>query len=133
MKKFLLILITVGLFSGCTTVRMYPGDPLPKEKISILKGAWNEYFFLWRINGRIYKVDGEKLESPDIVELIPGKHEISAYLTQTFSTGLTLSGKIKTFRINTKAGHTYIIDGKWNGGDNEIWIKDDDTGEIITN
>lgn len=128
-KLNLIILSAVILaLSGCaTTVRTYPGEPLPPEKVAILKGACNEYI-VTAVCAYIQKVDDQRAAG-DKVEVLPGKHDVKVYLA--LHGIMTIVGKPRTFSINTEAGHTYIIDGTWSKSNNQIWIVDKQTGAII--
>jgi len=129
--KMLVIGLVATMISimGCTTTRTYTGEQRPVETISILKGAWNEYF-IESVSGHVATVDGKDVRASDKVEVLPGKHEVSVFLVNR-STGLTFTGKPVNFSIITEAGHVYIVDGNWNSYDNQIWIEDENTRKII--
>ncbi len=125
-----LIALTAIALSSCATVRTYSGDPRPKNEIAILKGAWNEYFFT-SVTGHVKSVDGQDIKSADTVEVLPGEHQVSVYLRKRSFGGIFLRGKPVRFTLMAKPGHVYLVDGNWNWGNNQLWIEDTTTGEIV--
>lgn len=128
-SRFIPCLIVIFLtVSGCTTVQTYSGVKLSPDKIAKIKGVTNFYVISF-VSGHILKVDGQKV-SGDEIELLPGSHEVVVYLM--FSGGSTsASGIPQTFTFFAEAGHTYGVDGNWNTRDNQIWIFDEQTKEVV--
>ncbi len=122
------LLVMFLTISGCTTVQTYSGAKLAPDKIAKIKGATNFYVISF-VSGHILKVDGQKV-SGDEIELIPGSHEIVAYL-MFIGGGTSASGIPQTFTFIAEAGHTYKVDGNWNTRDNQIWIFDEQTKKIV--
>lgn len=113
---------------ACTTVQTYSGPQLPRDKIAVIKGAWNEYIIV-SVYGSVLKVDGQTV-SGDEIEVLPGKREVVVFLT-IIGPGQIVSGIPQTFSFIAEAGHVYKVDGNWNRGDNQIWIINEQTKEIV--
>lgn len=126
--RFALLSCLLVVLVACTTVQTYSGPQLPRDKIAVIKGAWNEYIIV-SIVGNLLKVDGQPV-SGDEIEVLPGKREVVVFLT-AFGPGHTTSGIPQTFSFVAEAGHVYKVDGNWNRGDNQIWIIDEQTKEIV--
>jgi len=128
----LVILFIVAM--GCTTKLRYPGPQLPYEKVAKLKGTYNFYYFV-DVECIIVAVDGESVyggiwSSGDTVEILPGKHEVSIGLIYMGLNTLKF-GQFQTFSFVAEAGHVYKADGNWNSGDNQIWIIDKESGQVV--
>jgi len=129
-KLVIIALITTLLsITGCSTTRTYTGEQKPLESISILKGAWNEYF-ITTVRGHIESVDGKDVSGSDKVEVLPGQHEISVFLSNRNISGVTFTSKRMNLSIITEPGHVYVVDGNWNSNNSQIWIQDETTGKI---
>ena len=123
--------------TGCTTKQIYPGPQLSPEKVAKLKGTYNFYYFV-DVECIIAAVDGKSVfggewSSGDTVEMRPGKHEVTMMLLYylIFEMGRSRYGKPQTFSFVAEAGHIYKANRNWNGGDNQIWIIDKQTGKVV--
>ena len=114
--------------AGCTTLQTYPGPQLPPEKVAKLEGTIH-YYIIALVVSQIAFVDG-KFVPWDKAEMLPAKHEVVVYLEAT-SPKAGNTGKFQTFSFVAEAGHVYKVDGNWNFGNNEIWITDRTTGQIV--
>ncbi len=129
--SLLILFITA---TGCTTKLTYTGPQLPPEKVAKLKGTYNFYFLLDAVECIIVAVDGESVyggiwSSGDTVQMLPGKHEVTIELIwHSYDTHYGVS---QTFYFVAEAGHVYKADGNWHGGDNQIWIIDKETGQVV--
>ena len=65
-----------------------------------------------------------------MVEMLPGKHEVSIMLIY-YNLYETTYGQPQTFSFVAEAGHVYEADGNWHGGDNQIWVTDKETGQVV--
>lgn len=128
--KIIIFLTIILAIAGCSATRTYTGEPKARENIAILKGSWNIYF-LSQVFANVGSVDGKDINSSSEVEVLPGEHEVSAYLGIMYSYGGQAVGELQSFKIKVEAGHVYVIDGDWNDGKNLIWIEDENTGKII--
>ncbi|MFH2012352.1 MAG: hypothetical protein ABIJ37_06615 [Pseudomonadota bacterium] len=122
----LIILFMVA--TGCTTTQTYPGPQLSPEKLAKLEGTYN-YYFICDVECVIAAVDGKGFYGT--VEMLPGKHAVTLYLTYSCYKGPTNYGVSQTFSFVAEAGHVYKADGNWHGGDNQIWIIDKKTGKVV--
>ena len=131
MQIKLLILLTVALaIGGCSVPpqRTYSGEQLPPEKVSLLVSAMRE-FYLGGVQAEIIRVDETKIKY-GVVEALPGEHTVEIRLNM-YILWSTKHGKPQTMNITTEAGHIYRAYGKCNRGDNQIWIEDQKTKEVI--
>ena len=113
--------------TGCTTTQTYPGPQLPPEMVAKLEGTYN-YYLVCDVECEIATVDGKGVA--DMVEILPGQHTVTLYLTKSCYDGPRKFGVPQTFSFIAEAGHVYKADGNWNGGDNQIWIIDK-TGNFV--
>lgn len=114
--------------TGCTTTQTYPGPQLPPNRVAKLEGTYN-YYFICDVQCEIATVDGKGVA--DMAEILPGKHTVTLYLTKSCYQGPTNFGVPQTFSFLAEAGHVYKADGNWHGGDNQIWIIDKETGQVV--
>jgi len=106
------ILISVLLFfEGCATLlegvtdlnylRLYPGQPLPKDEIAVLThmNPYSQNVVIRAVDGKKLKVQGH------IIELLPGKHEICA----KYASSSGYSKECATVTFNAIAGSVYVL------------------------
>lgn len=150
-SRFALFLFVIFFtITGCTstrtpiTVRMYSGTQLSPDKIAKIKGTHN-FYLLIAVTAHILKVDGQEVLGEvdgqkvlgEEIEIIPGNHEVIVFLraiaANTYAPGTPSEylGEPQTFSFIAKAGHVYKVDGNWNHRDNQIWIFDEQTREIV--
>ena len=105
MKKVLFFILTVIIFSGCSTIyRGYEGMPLSADKIAILEhpNAMHSPFILEDVDGK-----WRGMGVIERYELLPGEHSITCTLHNPFLT----SAKITIF-FKAEANKTYIAHAK---------------------
>lgn len=129
-----LTIIGTVLFSwvaiSCATVQTYEGDPLPQEKVAVIKSNY------WgHLTGGIIvrEVDGKKVGfNPGDIHVLPGLHTVKIRVTHSYGYLGTIMAS-GTVTLNAEAGHTYMVDGRiYRFGENVwVWIVDEDTDEVV--
>jgi hypothetical protein len=119
-------LILPLLLSACAEdkTQHYPGPPLPREQLAVVKGSL--HFF----GIGAYRVDLLSIDSSDVtdpVEILPGERTISV---EAFSCFYWCGEERREVRFKALAGHTYEIDWDfWRSGD--LLVIALETGEIV--
>ena len=146
--KMILVALSIALIVGCatttTTTKMYTGEELPEEKISVIRGSSGS------LRVRVVAVDDEWVNCPQAgtshgVEVLPGKHQIRAIISRhtdspfpllpfgwVYFGDTSLGGR--ELELNVEAGHKYKIEAKEASGKNAgfIIVVDTNTGEEIS-
>ncbi len=106
-------------------VRAYPGPPLPKMNVAIVKAK----MISWRYTAYIQSVDGNPVEGSFKVELLPGKHTvvIGAIFIRS------LGGKLisETVSLDARAGHVYHVRAKVKNAKMFLWMEDKETKKVV--
>jgi hypothetical protein len=115
---------------SCATVQTYEGDPLPQEKVAVIKSNY------WgHLTGAIIvrEIDGKDVGfNPGDVHVLPGMHTVKIRVTHSLGYLGTIMAS-RTVNLSAEAGHTYMVDGRiYRFGESVwIWIVDEETGEVV--
>ena len=125
-------LLVEFIVSGCGTMQVYPGDPLPPDQVALIKPGYRT-----GVGAQLLSVDGHELGSyEDKAEVLPGSHSITARLRIPYGGGALITTPL-SLNLNAQAGHTYELFGAaWGGGwfepptDFTLWIEDKETETV---
>ena len=129
------LVLLVLVLSGCGTMQAYPGEARSPDQVAIIKPSYKA-----GPKVEILSVDSRKLESgKDKVEVLPGRHTISARIIVSNGEDMTVITNPMTLKFKAKAGHTYELIGETAGGgwfgpctEFGIWIQDEDSKTLVT-
>jgi hypothetical protein len=128
MKKSALIILLIGLLSGCAATgdgyREYPKN----QAHATLRGS-DTFYVTTRVLMQIESIDGQPITtslwtSADKFSIAPGAHTVKAY---TFiKDGVFAEGRQihVTLRFNAVAGQDYSLQSKVSGDKMNVWIVD---------
>ena len=106
-------------------VRTYPGPPLPRISVAIVKAK----MISWQYTAYIESVDGKPLEGSFKAEVLPGKHTvvIGAIFIRS------LGGKMisETVSLDARAGHVYHVRAKVKNTKMFLWMEDKETKKVV--
>lgn len=131
----LVLLVAVSVLSGCGTMQAYPGEARSPDQVAIIKPGHR-----FGPNAEIISIDGRKLGSgEDRVEVLPGRHTISARVIVSNGEDMTVITNPMELHLDAQAGHTYLLFGEASGGgwfspptEFGIWIQDKDSNTLVT-
>ena len=131
----LVLLVAVSVLSGCGTTQAYRGEARSPDQVAIIKPGLKA-----GPKAEIISVDGRKLGSDeDKVEVLPGRHTISARVIVSDGEHMTIITTPMELHLDAKAGHTYLLFGEASGGgwfspptEFGIWIQDKDSNTLVT-
>ena len=120
-KIYIIEIFIIFVLLGCSTDRLYTGDPLPPEEASIINGSGTLrgiYFVEKNHNGKII--------TSTRVEVKPGFQELKAHFYDTSKGPFYENDLIIKFKA--EPGHEYIIKCDKKG---KTWIEDKDSGNVV--
>lgn len=127
--RFAYLLLLVIALNGCAQPhRMYSGPPRSADKIAVLKGQV-DFKLLYEVQPVIHSVN-DKIITKHQTELLPGVYLIGTQLW-FMKTASFHSSNIVMHLLNAKAGHTYIIKGRWKRDKSITWIVDTKTNKVV--
>ena len=108
------LVVAVTLSAGCAQVsyRYYQGSPKPREELAILHTSMEDPACIRSIDGRPFSyakiLARVNIDSPFIIELLPGIHDIVVFFS-TYSSlhAYLVSTNDLTLLTELKAGHDY--------------------------
>ncbi len=111
------IILFVTFLYGCSTIRMYTGKRLPREKIAIIKQNGTRPYYIF-----INEIDGKPVNSMfKNFEVLPGVHTLRINVMGSFP-GFERKEALDTISFLAEADYVYRIDG---------WL--DEQGNAVTN
>ncbi len=124
--KWLVVIVAVST-SGCAHIKMYPGEKLPPEKVSVVDVS---YFKCTSVDGKMMPfaynlfADNAQLHDREI-SLLPGKHTLSGLCYERFSGGYRKTKKPQDVRFLARAGRKYKVEHySYSVKDDKIIVKD---------
>ena len=143
MRNLITILIVSIMLFGCApthvfgfknaTAKVYKGEVLPDDKISIIKG---DIRFVFGGNVYIERIDSHDLvERYYIVDVLPGDHSVGILYVGSISICFFYVCTKEYFRCNTnfqtEAGNKYKIYKSTESSEYNVFVKNVTTGEVI--
>ena len=129
----LLIIVSLALsllISACGTVQTYPGSPLPRENVAIIKTEYT-FYLVGGADTRIISVDDQDVNHNigASMEVLPGRHKLEVQLW--FAVGITEApAATQVFMLDAKAGKSYRIVSNYLK--KAIWIIEETTGRVVS-
>ncbi len=95
-----MVLAALTMVSGCNTLQLYQGDPLPADQVAKVQ--------LGEIGVHIQKVNGTDVGSSIMgVELLPGRHQFDLVYQSPSDVYMSSTRTLKT--VDLRAGKTYLV------------------------
>lgn len=140
MRMLCILVVLLVLTTSCSTMRTYPGEKLPQDRVArIDRSAMHRHFF-YDLNINVAAVDGLNATSVHSeYEVLPGEHTlyVTCYLSCQILVAPAMAskqfvivpGNLLTFRA--EAGRRYKMKGEDVGEVFFIWLEDVEIGSVV--